>query len=351
MTGKRVGFVLCSSAAAPIPSTRIAVLNMLPFLSAAGLIPSLIFEPLYPDETPDLADVAERAFESGCDVVVLQKVHGPSAIALAHRLREAGIRTVYAVCDLVDPLMAEATDATITISHYLKSLYPRSLQDRIHVVHDGIERPNLSKDNWGTHAGSVQHPLRAVLVTSAALDRLPVAHALPSWLAVRIVGRYARGFQRLRELQWTMAEKSPGDRIGFLKFLCDFRTKCISWDPNGVYDEMLQADIGIIPIDTTTPSLAAGTDPAWKLKSENRLTMKMSMALPVIATPIPSYEAVIEHGVNGFLARSARDWTTCLQALRDPDLRREIGLAARKSVAHRFSMAEQARKLMRVLFE
>jgi glycosyltransferase involved in cell wall biosynthesis len=109
---------------------------------------------------------------------------------------------------------------------------------------------------------------------------------------------------------------------------------------------LVEADIGVIPIVADAdPAVIA---PAWKVKSENRLTMKMSAGLPVIATPIPSYEAVIEHGVNGFLARTRHDWDRCLDALRDPELRREMGEHARRSVSARFSMQAQAERFIAV---
>jgi glycosyltransferase involved in cell wall biosynthesis len=106
---------------------------------------------------------------------------------------------------------------------------------------------------------------------------------------------------------------------------------------------MRQADIGIIPIDPEV------NPEGWNLKSENRLTMKMCVGLPVISTPIPSYEAVVEHGQNGFLARSRHDWIECLETLRDPALRRGIGERARESVMKKYSMDEQARRLIEVL--
>jgi hypothetical protein len=346
MNPRRVGFVLCSSSAQPIPSTRIAVLNMLPFLRSAGWRPCILFEPPRPSETPDLAGVAARAAEAGCDVVVLQKVHGPDAVALARQLLEAGIRTIYAVCDLVDVPMVEATDATIIVSEYLKSLHPASLRSRIHVVHDGIERPSLFKEDWSAPSADT---MQAVLVTSADLDRLPVLGHPPAWLRVRIVGRYARGLRRWRETRWQWTAQPPGGHQDYLRFLLDRRIERVPWDPRGVYDEMLKADIGILPIETSVVQANAVGPPAWQVKSENRLTMKMSMGLPVVATPIPSYESVIEHGVNGFFARSAQDWRACLAALRDPARRREMGMAARASVATRYSMQAQAAKLISVL--
>ena len=349
MNVNRIGLVLCSSTAQPIPSTRVAVINMLPFLRSAGLQTCLLFESAQPSETPDLTGVALRALEAGCQVVILQKVRGASAVALARELSTAGVRTIYAVCDQVDLSMVEATTGTVIVTEYLKSLCPAALHKRIHVVHDGIERPEACKSAWGSEAGSNRRPLRAVLVTSTGLDRLPVLGQPPDWLKVRIVGRYSHGFNRMREIRWTMAALRSDERIDYLRFLVNRHIECVPWHPEGVYKEMVQADIAVIPIETPTEKSSASIPPAWMLKSENRLTLKMSMGLPVIATPIPSYEPLIEHGINGFFARTRHDWEVCLTALRDPDRRREMGLAARASVTQRYSMQEQAGKLLRAI--
>ena len=351
MTAYCVGLVLCSNAAQPLPSTRVAIVNMLPFMRSAGLEPCILFDPPHESETPDLTGVAARAVEAGCQVVVLQKVHGVGSVALAQELAIAGVRTIYAVCDWIDLQMVKATDATVVVTDYLSSLCPATLLSRIYVVHDGIERPEMCKSDWSSEVGSPVHPLQSVLVTSAALDRLPVLGHPPPWLKVRVVGRYGSGMRRWSEMRWKWAAMPAEARLNYLRFLANRRIECVPWDRDRVYREMMQSDIAIIPVETSTVDPAAGIPPAWKLKSENRLTMKMSIGLPVVATPIPSYEAVIEHGVNGFLARSSRDWQACLTALRDPDRRREMGLAARASVARKYSMHEQAVKLIRVLLE
>jgi glycosyltransferase involved in cell wall biosynthesis len=346
----KVGFVLLSNSKAPIPSTRIAALNMFPFLREAGFEPHIIFEPRTGTETPDVTNLAPRLIAEEFRIVFFQKVHGPSVLRLAHELYNAGIKTVFGVCDLVNVAMAEATDATVVVTDYLKSLYPIGFQSKIHTVHDGIERPDMYKNSRTTHVGSVSRPLRAVIVTSSQLDHLPVLKAPPKWLEVNIVGRYtpwSRPFDRVREYRWTLANlKSPTERLEYLGFLANRRIKCVTWDPLSVYKAMCDADIGIIPVDTARMTNVGV--PAWKVKSENRLTMKMSIGLPTIATPIPSYEVVIDQGRNGFLARSPREWLNYLDALRDPGTRQAIGETARQSVLQRYSMEEQARRLIEV---
>lgn len=350
----RIGFVLLSNSRRPIPSTRIAVLNMFPFLQAAGFDPHIVFEPEQGTETPQLpAGLAARLIGEGFRIVYFQKVYGPDVENLARTLCSSGIRTVYGVCDLVHETMATLTDATVIVTDYLKSLYSPALWPKIHVVHDGIEHPEIVREGNDDARGSRRRNLRAVLVTSAELDRLPVLKTPPSWLNISIVGRYAPADQpvrRLREAYWTFNRQRDGqERMAYLRFLGQRRIRRIPWDPVGVYAHMCQADIGIIPVDTSEEAESGRLVPMWKVKSENRLTMKMCIGLPVIATPIPSYEPIIEQGRNGYLASTRGEWLDFLDALRDPDLRRDIGANARTSVIQRYSMQEQARLLIEVL--
>ncbi|MGE5651935.1 MAG: glycosyltransferase [Bacillota bacterium] len=346
----RIGFVLLSNSRNPAPSTRIAALNMFPFLKAAGYDPEILFEPADATETPELPDLVKQAVDREIRVVLFQKAHGPAVERAARRLALAGIKTVYSVCDLVDVAMVRCTDATVVVTDYLKSLYPASLQKKIHVVHDGIEHPEQQVGPARQIYGSRRDRLRAVLVTSADLTTLPVIGTPPDWLEVIIVGRYAPGWpQRVREARWKFTGMATTtERIDYLRFLSSRRIHCKAWDPVSVYTAMRSADFGIIPIDTRSSSCDE-IIPAWKVKSENRLTMKMCMGLPVIATPIPSYEPVLRHGENGFFARSQRKWIECLHAMRDPSVRERIGKCARESVLQRYSTEEQASRLLGVL--
>ena len=349
----KVGFVLLSHSRAPIPSTRIAALNMFPLLRADGFDPHIAFEPEQGTQTPDVDALLPELVAGAFDIIVFQKVHGASVERLAHGLRAAGIKTVFALCDVVDVAMARATDMTVIVTDYLKSLYPADLQNKIRVVHDGIEHPDIHKHDWGTHRGSAAQPLRAVLVTSAELYRLPALPPLPEWLQVTIVGRYAPSvLARLRSARWRYQGLENGaDKIALLRFLANRRIRCVPWHPQKVYDAMCAADIGIIPIDTVPAHLAGTPAPDWKVKSENRLTMKMAVGLPVVATPIPSYEPVVTQGENAWLARDAAEWLRCLDALRDPAARAAMGQAARASALRRYSMQEQARLLAAALRE
>jgi len=326
---------------------------MLPFLHGAGVRAEIVFDPERESEKPNLDHLSQKLISEKFDCVYFQKVHGASVQACVQDLSKAGIATIYGVCDLVNVEMSRLVDIVLVPTAFLKSIHPIDLQGKIRVVHDGIECPEIKKQKWGDHYASRKQPLRAVLVTSSNLKRLPILDSLPDWLSVTIVGRYppARDrMKRLREARWAFAKMNGAkERLEYLGFLLNRRIKTEMWESKSVYTAMQDADIGIIPIEPTT-NLAQGTSiPVWQTKSENRLTLKMSIGLPVIATPIPAYEPVIESGSNGFLASSRSDWLRGLETLRDPVARRDIGNAARASVIDRYSMEEQARLFLEAL--
>ena len=313
MHATKIGFVLLSNSNDALPSTRISVLTMLPYLRQAGYEPKIVFDPPVSAETPHVSGLTSTMLEQGIRIAYFQKVHGPSVLEEVRTLSQAGIKTIYGVCDLIDNEMVKATDATIVVTDYLKQLHDAALHHKIHVVHDGIERPDVQKryDSWPTGIRrDTDRPLRAILVTSSELDTIPIIDAPPKFLEVTIVGAYP---------------------------------------PVLSYNLMVKADVGILPVDMRPdPDQPPGAS-FWQKKSENRLTMKMAVGLPVVASPVPSYKSIIEQGMNGYIADGRSDWMAYFDALRDPELRKRVGERARASVIHRFSREAQARLLISVL--
>lgn len=354
MKPTKLGFILSSNSRAAAPSTRIAVLNMLPYLRASNFDPHIVFEPLSAGEEPDVSGLANRMVDEGFEIAYFQKVHGASVLAEASMLSQRGVRTIYGVCDLIDNDMVDATDATIVVTPYLKSLYAPHLQHKIHVVHDGIENPSLCKTTYDTHRGSIARPLRAVLVTSQAPDEIPILRNPPRFVDVTVVGAYpkTRSFMdRVRKAYWhAVPHKRSHKRRFKLPSMFGGRFKAVRWELPTVFELVAQADVGIIPVDTVYDPVPGHPSVSfWQVKSENRLTMKMSAGLPVIAKTVPSYRDVIVQGKNGFLADSRQEWLRMLEQLRDPEQRRTIGESARISVMTRFSKDAQAAKLIAVL--
>ena len=352
---KKIGFISLSNSRSPVPSTRITVLNMLPILKEHDFDPEIVYEPESSNETPDLSNLCCNYLAEKFHVIYFQKVYGPSVVQLAEQLSKAGVRTIYGVCDRMDLEMTEVTDRTIVVTDYLKRLYPDEFQSKVSVVHDGIEHSEVRKSAWSNRRGSRIKPIHAVLVTSHQLSYLPVLERSPAWLTITIVGRYPPRWdvlQRLRQTWWAYSKlQSWQEKISYFMFLSRWNIRRVAWDENEVYEIMQQADIGIIPIERKTQHQQGNIPPGWKVKSENRLTMKMGVGLPVIATRIPAYDPVIEQGVTGYLTETVEDWIDILNKLRDPSLRADIGERARIRVLERYSKERQAQLLLRILRE
>ena len=235
---------------------------------------------------------------------------------------------------------------TVIVTEFLKRLHAPELQERIHVVPDGIESPELCRPDILSDGG---RRLRAALVTSAALHVIPELNPLPSYLDLTVIGRYPEQPSALQVLRGRVsrAVQAPGGvRLAPL-FGYGFRVR--AWHPERVYAYLMRADIGVIPVDTGFNPLPGREVSYWEVKSENRLTLKMAFGLPVVASPVPSYLTIIEQGVNGYIAHSRAEWLDALEALRDPGHRRQVGRAARMSVLARFSKERQAHSLIAVL--
>jgi glycosyltransferase involved in cell wall biosynthesis len=256
------------------------------------------------------------------------------------RLRQAGVATVYSVCDFVDDAMVAATDRTAIVTAYLRSLHAAALQPKMDVVHDGIEHPQVQRQG----PVSARARLHALMVTSHTVYSPPVLGAPPAPWQMQVLGQFAPpGWTRWRALWWHLQQVQARQRTAELRAALHPRLLHQPWSTAGVHQAMRSVDAGLIPIDTTEQRCPPTAPvPSWKLKSENRLTLLMAAGLPVVATPIPSYEDVIEHGRNGWFASSPRDWQAALFALRDPGLRQALGEQARASVLERFSVPRQA---------
>lgn len=129
----------------------------------------------------------------------------------------------------------------------------------------------------------------------------------------------------------------------FLRPIClelglDFKTMSewpdhdIKWTRETWLDELKKADIVVC---VARHDLQPG-------KSANRAVQAMALGKPVLCSPLPAYEEIIQSGVNGFrngfICRSEEDWKEALSSLRDDSLRASIGQAAKASVKDSFSL-------------
>lgn len=88
--------------------------------------------------------------------------------------------------------------------------------------------------------------------------------------------------------------------------------------------------IGIMPLDDT---------PWARGKCGYKLIQYMACGLPVVASPVGVNADIVEHGVNGFLARTPEEWHAAISTLlRDPDLGQRMGAAGRRKIETSYAL-------------
>ena len=92
------------------------------------------------------------------------------------------------------------------------------------------------------------------------------------------------------------------------------------------YPSILTMDVGIAPLRDVLFNHA---------KSEIKLLEYSASGIPWVASPLSAYSALQQELGIGRLAKKPQHWINHLRALRDPDTRREEGLACRKAISRR----------------
>ena len=104
-----------------------------------------------------------------------------------------------------------------------------------------------------------------------------------------------------------------------------------AWRESTEIADLQEIDVGLYPLP----------DEEWVLgKSGLKALQYMALGIPTVATDIGANSRVIRDGENGFLVDSASGWKASIRNLAaNPDLRRRVGGAARRTVVERFSVA------------
>lgn len=125
------------------------------------------------------------------------------------------------------------------------------------------------------------------------------------------------------------------DNGEILKARFKMPTLLYEWESETVGALLRSCDIGVSPM----PSI----NPFYRAKAFSKPLVFMSLGIPVVASDIPSYRELINHGVSGFIAKRDEDWITHIQELvNDKNLRLRIGHAALKRVDEFHSVEKMA---------
>ena len=113
------------------------------------------------------------------------------------------------------------------------------------------------------------------------------------------------------------------------------------WSEDVEIEEMKKFDVGIMPL----------VDSPWERgKCGHKLIKYMTMCRPVIASPVGVNTEIVDHGDNGFLVTTTKEWIDALTMLQnDFALREKMGRAGRKKIEQKYSLQVTAPKLTALL--
>lgn len=144
------------------------------------------------------------------------------------------------------------------------------------------------------------------------------SHAIDVTMATGSVRRFMNRFPEwdlfINGVDYRDKFKVPADRAFFIPWIH-------VTDHPDVYYRAIDFDIGLCPLKSTQFS---------RSKSWIKALEYFSRGIPVIASDVEPYRRFIDHGVNGFLARTDHEWLSYLSQLAsDEELRLKMGEAAK----------------------
>jgi len=103
----------------------------------------------------------------------------------------------------------------------------------------------------------------------------------------------------------------------------------VRWTKEREVEDLQTFDIGVYPLPIDD----------WVLgKSGLKAIQYMAFGLPTVATEVGTTPMLIRHGENGVLVKTEDEWLDALETLvRQPDLRRSLGEAARRDAVAKYS--------------
>lgn len=114
-----------------------------------------------------------------------------------------------------------------------------------------------------------------------------------------------------------------------------------AWSEERESCDIADFDVGIMPLP----------DGPWERgKCGYKLIQYMACGRPVVASPVGVNPRIVEHGRNGFLARTPEEWRHALLQLgADAALRRRMGEAGRRRVEGEFCLQVTAPRILALL--
>lgn len=211
------------------------------------------------------------------------------------------------------------SDLIIAGNNYL-SEYAKQFNKNVHIIPTTIDtdyhkKKNVKKDEricigWtGSHT-TIQHFEHAVPV----LKKLKAKYGDKIYFKVIGDANYSNYELNIRGVKWTLKDE---------------------------IDQLSEIDIGIMPLP----------DDEWtKGKCACKGLQYMSLEIPSVMSAVGMNREIISEGVNGFLAENDRELFEKISLLiENPELRKKVGIEAKKTVEQKYSVNSQKENYLRLL--
>ncbi len=305
------------------PSARWRVMQLIPFLEKEGIECTV-------EDMPDsmLGRLSHVKMAANYDVVLVQKRLLTRMVF--KRLRKYAKKLVFEFDDTLTLKRKEdrsvrssqtkerrfrrmllGSDAVITTNDYLSDLARREInnRDRIHIL------------------PSVIDPTRYKI-------RPPAKREGPLTIGWMGTATNLTGLRVLRRPLARLCRRFEGVRLKIVS------EKALSLEGLPIEHKPFRLEEEIEDLQSFDLAIAPLVEDPWtRGKISTKILAYTGTGLPVVASDIANNRLYLKHGETGFLAGTLTDWEEKLTALvENPDLRDEIGAAARVSVEEEFSL-------------
>jgi len=144
-------------------------------------------------------------------------------------------------------------------------------------------------------------------------------------------------FERLeKEFDFTLtiiSDQDPGFKLKNFEF--------VKWNKSTEIDDLLRFNIGLMPL----------SEDKWaKGKCGFKALQYMSLGVPALVSPIGVNTKIVDHGVNGFICDTTKDWETTLRAcLEDRDTVVAVAKNSRKKIEDYYSVKSNRENFINLL--